>query len=53
MVLGTLAAINRCQGDAEVCLTKSCLGLHAGVLAGEFWILEEYPVAAPVAAGEP
>lgn len=52
MVLGMLAAINRCQGDAGVCLIKKCLGLDARVLAGEFWILEE-AAAAPVAPGEP
>lgn len=46
MVLGMLAAINRCQGDVGVCLIKRCLGLDAGVLVGEFWILEE-TVAGP------
>ena len=51
MILGMLAAINRCQADAGVCLIKRCLGLDAGVLAGEFWILKE-AVAAPVAPGE-
>lgn len=52
MVLGTLAAINRCQSDAVVCLIKRCLGLDARVLAGEFWILKE-AAAALVASGEP
>lgn len=52
MVLAMLAASNRCQNDAGLCLMKRCLGWDAGVLAGEFWILEE-AVAALVAPGEP